>query len=44
MGGKCSNGVVLIGDRKVSYSGQPSGYREKIHKSYTPIVTGGASL
>jgi hypothetical protein len=35
---------VLIGDRKLSYSGQPVGYREKIRKDYSPIVTGGAGL
>ncbi len=42
IGGKYVEGVVLVGDRKIFYAGQPPSYREKIRKDYTPIVTSGA--
>jgi Proteasome subunit len=42
IGGKCTDGVVLIADKKISYYDQPSEYREKIHMDYCPIVTSAA--
>jgi len=42
IGGKCKDGVVLISDRKITYVDKPSEFRNKLHRDYYPIVTGGA--
>lgn len=42
IGVKCSDGVVLVADKKISSYDQPTEYTEKIHMDYYPIVTSAA--
>lgn len=40
IGSRCSDGVVLIADRKVSYPSRPPEYIDKLVSPYTPFVFG----
>lgn len=42
IGGKCTDGVVLIADRKVTSQNAPDTYQDKIFSPYFPIVLAGA--
>src|SRR5215211_1075772 len=42
IGGKCSDGVVLISDSKITYDNHPPDYTAKLHGEFYPIITGGA--
>ena len=42
IGGKCTDGVVLIADRKVIRQDGPDTYRDKIFSPYHPIIIGSA--
>jgi hypothetical protein len=42
IGGKCSDGVVLISDSKITYDDHPPDYITKLHMEYHPIITCGA--
>jgi 20S proteasome alpha/beta subunit len=39
IGGKCTDGVVIIGDTKVTYDNHPPSYKEKIFSDHHPVVT-----
>ena len=39
IGGKCNDGVVIMGDTKVTYDNKPPTYKEKIYSDYYPVVT-----
>ncbi|MFY9964385.1 MAG: hypothetical protein WAK50_01490 [Nitrososphaeraceae archaeon] len=39
---RCNDGVILISDRKITYVDKPTEFRDKLHRDYYPIVTGGA--
>jgi 20S proteasome alpha/beta subunit len=42
IGAKCKDGAVLASDRKITYVDKPTEFRDKLHRDYYPIVTGGA--
>lgn len=43
IGARCSDGVILISDRKITYEDKPSEYRDKLaHPTNYPIIVGGA--
>jgi hypothetical protein len=42
IGGKCSEGVVLISDSKITYDDHPPDNTTKLHREFHPIITGGA--
>ena len=42
IGGKCIDGVVLVGDRKIKYNNNTVEYADKIFSEYYPVVTAGA--
>src|SRR5262245_49734132 len=42
IGGRCKDGVVLVGDRKVKYDDNTVEYVDKIFSEYYPIVTAGS--
>jgi hypothetical protein len=42
IGGRCKDGVVLVGDRKIKYDNNTVEYVDKIFSEYYPIVTAGS--
>jgi len=40
--GKCTDGVVLIADRKMTFENTPDAFQDKIFSPYFPIVLAGA--
>jgi len=38
IGGKCSDGVVLISDSKITYDNHPPDYTAKLHGEFYPLL------
>ena len=42
IGGKCSDGIVLVSDSKITYEDHPPSYGNKLDTHFYQVVTGGA--